>query len=148
MISDLLSYIPTVLLLSAAVYIFYLRYLKKKEKIRSGEVLIPVPQGTSTVEALTALQQAVSQAEATIQGINIALLKIRALLLSNYPEVFFLLLFTLQLLFCTYFFLFYPTGVLSFVVSKTCFSSSFAIDLIASRIVAYKRSELKTFFCR
>ncbi|XP_024368615.1 uncharacterized protein [Physcomitrium patens] len=83
---DLLSYIPTVLLLSAAVYIFYLRYLKKKEKIRSGEVLIPVPQGTSTVEALTALQQAVSQAEATIQGINIALLKIRALLLSNYPE--------------------------------------------------------------
>lgn len=83
---DLLSYIPTVLLLSAAVYIFYLRYLKKKEKIRSGEVLIPVPQGTSTVEALTALQQAVSQAEATIQGTNIALLKIRALLLSNYPE--------------------------------------------------------------
>lgn len=108
MISDLLSYIPTVLLLSAAVYIFYLRYLKKKEKIRSGEVLIPVPQGTSTVEALTALQQAVSQAEATIQGINIALLKIRALLLSNYPEVFFLLLFTLQLLFCTYFFFILP----------------------------------------
>lgn len=63
--------------------------MKKKDQIGVGEVLIPVPEGTSTVEALLAVQQAVSQAESTIQGTNIALLKIRALLLSNYPEVSF-----------------------------------------------------------
>jgi len=87
---DLLSYIPAVLVVSVALYIFYLRHMKKKEQVGVGEVLIPVPEGTSTVEALLAVQQAVSQAENTIQGTNIALLKIRALLLSNYPEVLFL----------------------------------------------------------
>lgn len=88
MYRDWLSYIPAVLLVSISLYIFYMRYMKKKEQIGVGEVLIPVPEGTSTVEALLAVQQAVSQAESTIQGANIALLKIRALLLSNYPEVF------------------------------------------------------------
>lgn len=75
-------------MLSLSLYIFYLRYLKKKEEVGVGEVLIPVAEGTSTVEALVAVQQAVSQAENTIQGINVALLKIRSLLLSNYPEVY------------------------------------------------------------
>lgn len=84
---DLLAYIPALLVVSIALYIFYWRYMKKKEQVGVGEVLIPVPEGTSTVEALVAVQQAVYQAERTIQGANITLLKIRALLLSNYPEV-------------------------------------------------------------
>ena len=80
--------------------------MKEKEQIGVGEVLIPVPEGTSTVEALVAVQQAVSQAERTIQGVNISLLKIRALFLSNYPEVFWFLLvppifYNLQNLFMT-----------------------------------------------
>ncbi|KAG0562314.1 hypothetical protein KC19_9G136300 [Ceratodon purpureus] len=83
---DLLTYIPAILVLTIALNIFYLRYMKKKEEVGVGEVLIPVPEGTSTVEALVAVQQGVYQAERTIQGANIALLKIRALLLSNYPE--------------------------------------------------------------
>ena len=87
MCRDLLTYIPAILVLTIALNIFYLRYMKKKEEVGVGEVLIPVPEGTSTVEALVAVQQGVYQAERTIQGANIALLKIRALLLSNYPEV-------------------------------------------------------------
>jgi hypothetical protein len=84
---DLLAYIPAVLVLSMVGYIFYMRYTKKKEEVGVGEVLIPVPEGTSTVEALVAVQQAAYQAERTIQGANITLLKIRALFLSNYPRL-------------------------------------------------------------
>lgn len=82
-----MTYIPAVLFVTVALNIFYLRYTKKKKEVGVGEVLIPVPEGTSTVEALVAVQQAVSQAERSIQGANIALLKIRSLFLSNYPEV-------------------------------------------------------------
>lgn len=74
-------------MLSVSLYIFYLRYMKKREQIGVGEILVPTPPGQSTVEQLMALQQALSQLEGIIQAGNIILLKIRALLLSSYPEV-------------------------------------------------------------
>ena len=72
--------------------------MKKREQFGVGEVLVSMPPGQSTVEQLLALQQALSQLEGIIQAGNIILLKTRALLLSNYPEVYFLNFFVGQTL--------------------------------------------------
>jgi hypothetical protein len=79
-------YVPSLLLLTAAGYILYLRYMKKREQMGVGEILVPQPPSQSTVEQLLALQQALAQLEGFIQTGNIGLLKLRTLCLSNYPE--------------------------------------------------------------
>jgi len=89
-------YVPSLLLLTAAGYILYLRYMKKREQMGVGEILVPEPPSQSTVEQLLALQQALAQLEGFIQTGNIGLLKLRTLCLSNYPEVSTTLNITLQ----------------------------------------------------
>lgn len=67
------------------------------------EVKVLAPPAMNTMEQLLAVQNAISQAEGFIQGGNIVLLKLRALLLSIFPQVscsctfnFLLVLFNLS----------------------------------------------------
>ena len=70
------------------------------------ELTVIAPPALTTVEQLLAVQNAISQAEELIQDGNIVLLKTRALLLSIFPQVCWLL-FVLFILFIIYLFYYY-----------------------------------------
>lgn len=48
---------------------------------------VVAPPNKNAVEQIMALQQALAQVESTLQGFNIALLKARALVVSEEPQV-------------------------------------------------------------
>lgn len=60
----------------------------------ADELKVIAPPEMNTMEQLLAVQNAISQAEELIQDGNIVLLKIRALLLSIFPQVFYFSLFS------------------------------------------------------
>lgn len=73
------------LLVSMALYMAYVRYMRAGAAIK--EVLVLKPPKMNAVEQVLALQQALSQLEGLIQTGNIFLLKTRAVVLSVLPEV-------------------------------------------------------------
>eukprot|EP00850_Spirogloea_muscicola_P012469 SM000080S22984 [mRNA] locus=s80:576434:580910:- [translate_table: standard] len=86
---DWLGYVVPILLLVNAGLILWLRYIRKWDRRpseRRNEVVVAVPPTKSAVEQVVVLQGALAQVEATIQAANIALLKARALLLSELPQ--------------------------------------------------------------
>ena len=89
-----LGYALPLLLLGNAALIVWLRFMRQEAEgggaqrlKRSGEVVVVTPPDKSAVEQLMVLQQAIARVEAGIQAVNIALLKARALFLSETPQV-------------------------------------------------------------
>ncbi|XP_024370219.1 uncharacterized protein [Physcomitrium patens] len=79
-----LAYMFPLLLVSMALYMAYVRYMRAGAAIK--EVLVLKPPKMNAVEQVLALQQALSQLEGLIQTGNIFLLKTRAVVLSVLPE--------------------------------------------------------------
>lgn len=71
-----------------AVFMLLTRYFSQGRP--ADELKVIAPPEMTTMEQLLAVQNAISQAEELIQDGNIVLLKIRALLLSIFPQVFIL----------------------------------------------------------
>lgn len=73
------------MLVFIAVFMVLTRYFSQGKSIHEVKVL--APPAMNTMEQLLAVQNAISQAEGIIQDGNVVLLKIRALLLSLFPQV-------------------------------------------------------------
>ncbi|CAI5475385.1 unnamed protein product [Closterium sp. Yama58-4] len=86
---DWLGYVIPFLLLTNAVIMMWLRFVQQSDRRRPpnrrNEVVVITPPNQSAVEQLVVLQAALAQVEAAIQALNIALLKARALALSELP---------------------------------------------------------------
>jgi hypothetical protein len=85
-----LCYIISCLLFVNATLILYLRYAYQWEKRNSrkrNELVVMAPPNKNAVEQLVMLQQALQNVEIAIQNANISLLKARALVLSELPQV-------------------------------------------------------------
>ncbi|KAL8111071.1 hypothetical protein AgCh_026719 [Apium graveolens] len=80
-----LGYVVALLLVFFAVFMVVTRYCSEG-KVSELKVIAPPPM--NTMEQLLAVQNAVSQTEELIQEGNVVLLKLRALLLSAFPQVF------------------------------------------------------------
>ena len=80
-----LSYAFALVLVFIAVFMVLSRYFSQEKSIHEVKVLAPTAM--NTMEQLLAVQNAISQAEGIIQDANVVLLKIRALLLSLFPQV-------------------------------------------------------------
>lgn len=78
-----LGYVVALLLVFFAVFMVVTRYCSEG-KVAELKVIAPPPM--NTMEQLLAVQNAVSQTEVLIQDGNVVLLKIRALLLSAFPQ--------------------------------------------------------------
>lgn len=68
------------------------RCIGQGRKVDELKVLAPPPM--NAMEQLLAVQNAISQAEEVIQDGNVVLLKLRALLLSMFPQVFLISTFS------------------------------------------------------
>ncbi|CAL8159241.1 unnamed protein product [Prunus armeniaca] len=79
-----LSYAFALMLVFIAVFMALTRYFSQGKSIHEVKVL--APPAMNTMEQLLAVQNAISQAEGIIQDGNVVLLKIRALLLSLFPQ--------------------------------------------------------------
>lgn len=80
-----MGYVVALLLVFFAVFMVVTRYCSEG-KVDDLKVIAPPPM--NTMEQLLAVQNAVSQTEELIQEGNVVLLKLRALLLSAFPQVF------------------------------------------------------------
>ncbi|CAL1401856.1 unnamed protein product [Linum trigynum] len=69
---------------SLAVFMLLTRFLNRGQPVNELKVIAPPPM--NTMEQLLAVQNAISQVEQLIQDGNIGLLKVRALLLSVFPQ--------------------------------------------------------------
>ncbi|KAL8111076.1 hypothetical protein AgCh_026719 [Apium graveolens] len=78
-----LGYVVALLLVFFAVFMVVTRYCSEG-KVSELKVIAPPPM--NTMEQLLAVQNAVSQTEELIQEGNVVLLKLRALLLSAFPQ--------------------------------------------------------------
>lgn len=99
-----LCYAFVLLLTFFAVFLVITRCLSQGKTVDELKVMAPPPM--NAMEQLLAVQNAISQAEELIQDGNIVLLKIRALLLSIFPQVcanFTCFLFTRTILFAKFF---------------------------------------------
>lgn len=86
---DWLGYVLPLMLLLNAGLILWLRHSGQNSqgaRSRRSEVVVATPPNKSAVEQIMVLQQALAQVESAIQGANIALLKARALFLSELPQ--------------------------------------------------------------
>ncbi|XP_017178021.2 uncharacterized protein [Malus domestica] len=79
-----LSYAFALTLVFIAVFMVLTRYFSQGKS--THEVKVLAPPAMNTMEQLLAVQNAISQAEGIIQDGNIVLLKLRALLLSLFPQ--------------------------------------------------------------
>ncbi|KAH7528741.1 hypothetical protein FEM48_Zijuj05G0104300 [Ziziphus jujuba var. spinosa] len=79
-----LGYAFAVILILMAVFMVLTRFCSQGKPV--DEVKVLAPPAMNTMEQLLAVQNAVSQAEGFIQDGNIVLLKLRALLLSIFPQ--------------------------------------------------------------
>ncbi|CAN6584903.1 unnamed protein product [Malus baccata var. baccata] len=79
-----LSYAFALTLVFIAVFMVLTRYFSQGKS--THEVKVLAPPAMNTMEQLLAFQNAISQAEGIIQDGNIVLLKLRALLLSLFPQ--------------------------------------------------------------
>lgn len=80
-----LSYAFAVTLVFIAIFMMLTRFISQGKSAHEVKVLAPPPM--NTMEQLLAIQNAISQAEGIVQDGNIVLLKLRALLLSLFPQV-------------------------------------------------------------
>lgn len=83
-VSGWLVYILALPLIFVAVFMVLTRWLSQGRPIEVLKVIAPPPK--NAMEQLLAVQNAISQAEESIQFGNIVLLKLRALLLSAFPQ--------------------------------------------------------------
>lgn len=88
-----LGYAFALTLIFITVFMFLTRFCGQGKPIDDVKVIAPPPM--NTMEQLLTVQNAISQAEGLVQDSNIVLLKIRALLLCIFPQVFFLPLYWL-----------------------------------------------------
>ncbi|CAK9138318.1 unnamed protein product [Ilex paraguariensis] len=72
------------MLIFLAVFVVLTRCFSQGRPV--DELKVAVPPAMNTMEQLLAVQNAISQAEELIQDGNIVLLKLRALLLSIFPQ--------------------------------------------------------------
>ncbi|XP_068308511.1 uncharacterized protein [Pyrus communis] len=79
-----LSYAFALTLIFIAVFMVLTRYFSQGKS--THEVKVLAPPAMNTMEQLLAVQNAISQAEGIIQDGNVVLLKLRALLLSLFPQ--------------------------------------------------------------
>ncbi|XP_042501868.1 uncharacterized protein LOC122079449 isoform X2 [Macadamia integrifolia] len=79
-----LGYVVALVLLFIAVFIVLTRCYNQGRPV--DEVKVTAPPTMNTMEQLLAVQNTISQAEELIQEGNIALLKLRALLLAAFPQ--------------------------------------------------------------
>lgn len=86
-----LGYAFALTLIFITVFMFLTRFCGQGKPIDDVKVIAPPPM--NTMEQLLTVQNAISQAEGLVQDSNIVLLKIRALLLCIFPQVFFLPLY-------------------------------------------------------
>ncbi|CAK9183911.1 unnamed protein product, partial [Ilex paraguariensis] len=82
-----LGYAFALMLIFLAVFVVLTRCFSQGRPV--DELKVAVPPAMNTMEQLLAVQNAISQAEELIQDGNIVLLKLRALLLSIFPQVLF-----------------------------------------------------------
>lgn len=82
-----LGYMFALLLIFIAIFTVLTRYLSNGKSV--NVVKVTAPQPMNTMEQLLTVQNVISQAEVFIQDGNIVLLKMRALLLSIFPQVVF-----------------------------------------------------------
>ncbi|CAL1401855.1 unnamed protein product [Linum trigynum] len=81
---DWLGYASGLMFASLAVFMLLTRFLNRGQPVNELKVIAPPPM--NTMEQLLAVQNAISQVEQLIQDGNIGLLKVRALLLSVFPQ--------------------------------------------------------------
>ncbi|CAI0539702.1 unnamed protein product [Linum tenue] len=81
---DWLGYASGLMFASLAVFMLLTRFLNRGQSVNELKVIAPPPM--NTMEQLLAVQNAISQVEQLIQDGNIGLLKVRALLLSVFPQ--------------------------------------------------------------
>lgn len=79
-----LGYMFALLLIFIAIFTVLTRYLSNGKSV--NVVKVTAPQPMNTMEQLLTVQNVISQAEVFIQDGNIVLLKMRALLLSIFPQ--------------------------------------------------------------
>ncbi|XP_062117133.1 uncharacterized protein LOC133830994 isoform X2 [Humulus lupulus] len=79
-----LGYTFALMLIFTAIFMVLTRFCSQWNPVDEVKVLAPPPM--NTMEQLLAVQNAISQAEEFIQGGNIVLLKLRALLLVIFPQ--------------------------------------------------------------
>ncbi|KAM2076621.1 hypothetical protein ACFX1T_039336 [Malus domestica] len=79
-----LSYAFALMLVFMAVFMVLTQYFSQGKS--THEVKVLAPPAMNTMEQLLAVQNAISQAEEIIQDGNVVLLKLRALLLSLFPQ--------------------------------------------------------------
>ena len=80
-----MGYVVALLLIFFAVFMLITRCFSEG---KVAELKVTAPPPMNTMEQLLAVQNAVSQTEELIQDGNVVLLKLRALLLSAFPQVF------------------------------------------------------------
>ena len=80
-----LSYAFALTLVFVAIFMMLTRFFT--QGISDHEVKVLAPPPMNTMEQLLAVQNAISQAEGFVQDGNVVLLKLRALLLSLFPQV-------------------------------------------------------------
>eukprot|EP00252_Welwitschia_mirabilis_P007487 TRINITY_DN18887_c0_g3_i1.p1 TRINITY_DN18887_c0_g3~~TRINITY_DN18887_c0_g3_i1.p1 ORF type:complete len:189 (+),score=39.21 TRINITY_DN18887_c0_g3_i1:28-567(+) len=79
-----IAYAVPCFFLCVAMFMLYSIHFNQEKSINEVRVTSPPPQ--NAVEQILALREAVSQVQELVQAGNIVLLKLRALLLSAYPE--------------------------------------------------------------
>lgn len=79
------GYAFATMLVLIAIFMILTRLMSQGNPVDQVKVLAPPPM--NTMEQLLAVQNAISQAQGFIQDGNIVLLKLRALLMSIFPQV-------------------------------------------------------------